>query len=80
MGKKKKKKMSLPSFCPVVSLLLLLFPAPFKLLCKKCSLVGVRVCVCFQGREKSPDRAVLLCTRLADPPTPKPAHAPCACF
>lgn len=44
----KKKTMS---FChPVVSPLLL-FPDPFKLLCKKCSLIGVRACVLPRPRE-----------------------------
>lgn len=48
----KKKKDELAFFCPVVPFPPpLLFPRPFKLLCKKCSLIGVRACVLPRLRE-----------------------------
>lgn len=81
----KKKKMS---FChPVVSLLFP-FPDPFKLLCKKCSLIGVRACVLPRPREclcgglrlvvgRPPwHRAVLLRTRPAAEPRRSPPTPP----
>lgn len=82
----KKKKMS---FChPVVSLLFP-FPDPFKLLCKKCSLIGVRACVLPRPREclcagastrgwRPPVESGGALVHLpGSRPPKKPAHAPC---
>lgn len=78
-----KKKMS---FChPVVSL----FPDLFKLLCKKCGLIGVRACVLPRPRECLSAGASTrgwplprgigrgLCAPARQQTPEKPAHAPC---